>query len=146
MLLLPVKHLAGGCRGKKVNTATIVTYTIGFTAAALVAVLGYVYANRALRKIQARANRPLEDQGFAGGLSEYAPAAAAAGTFGQLQGLSEVSAESSPDSRQAMLSQATNYPADSPTNSTNHSPSQRRLLDPTPHVDSPSIQSLGSSV
>lgn len=41
--------------GKPANTATIVTYTLGFTAAALTAGLAYFYAKRALRKIEQRA-------------------------------------------------------------------------------------------
>ena len=45
-------------RGKPANTATIVTYTLGFTAAALTAGLAYFYAKRALRKIEQRALQP----------------------------------------------------------------------------------------
>ena len=45
------------CRGKPANTATVVTYTLGFSAAALVAGLAYFYAKRALRKIEQRAQQ-----------------------------------------------------------------------------------------
>ena len=48
-------------RGKPANTATIVTYTLGFTAAALTAGLAYFYAKRALRKIEQRALQPEVD-------------------------------------------------------------------------------------
>lgn len=49
------------CRGKPANTATVVTYTLGFTAAALTAGLAYFYAKRALRKIEQRALQPEAD-------------------------------------------------------------------------------------
>ena len=42
-------------RGKPANTATVVTYTLGFTAAALTAGLAYFYAKQALRKIEQQA-------------------------------------------------------------------------------------------
>ena len=48
-------------RGKPANTATIVTYTLGFTAAALTAGLAYYYAKRALRIIEQRALQPEVD-------------------------------------------------------------------------------------
>lgn len=49
------------CRGKPANAAMIVTYTLGFTAAALTAGLAYFYAKRALRKIEQRALQPEAD-------------------------------------------------------------------------------------
>ena len=48
-------------RGKPANTATIVTYTLGFTAAALTAGLAYYYAKRAMRIIEQRALQPEVD-------------------------------------------------------------------------------------
>ena len=45
------------CRGKPANTATIVSYTLGFTAATLTAGLAYFYAKKALRKIEQRASQ-----------------------------------------------------------------------------------------
>lgn len=127
-LLFPELVLSWLCRGKKVNTATVVTYTLGFTAAALVAILGYVYANRALQKIQARAQSSPDGQhsaltsdsnGFA------AIAGAQPGAADQWQATAAHGASS--DSQQAMLAEGTSYAADSPTASAS-SPSQHRLL------------------
>ena len=114
------------CRGKKVNTATIVTYTLGFTAAALVAILGYVYANRALRKIQARANRPQngQDSTLNGSAIHFS---SAGNVFERLQ---DSPMDSSPRSRQDMLSQEATYAAQSPRFSASSSPTQERLLQP----------------
>lgn len=47
--------------GKPANTATIVTYTLGFMAAALTAGLAYFYAKRALHKIEQRVQQHNSD-------------------------------------------------------------------------------------
>lgn len=125
------------CRGKKVNTATIVTYTLGFTAAVLVAILGYVYANRALQKIQARANRPQNGQGSAlnGSATDFT---SAGNVFGRLQ---DSPVDSSPGSRQDVLSQEATYAAQSPMFSASSSPTQQRLLQPGPQVVADAVES-----
>ena len=120
------------CRGEKVNTATKVTYSLGFTAAFLTALLGYVYAKRALHKIQARAQRPVLDHAHdphssASALSEPA------GTHASVcsERAPGIDAALSGSSRQHVLShqsEALNYAAESPTSSSDSSPTHRRLM------------------
>jgi len=106
-----------------------VTYTLGFTAAALVAGLAYFYAKRALRKIEQQAqqqdaNTPeLLLQGSAGNPRPKAITDEAA-----------LDALNSDETGQPMLLQQRprsdlDEAVESPTTS-DHSPSQRRLLHP----------------
>ncbi|KAA6423797.1 MAG: hypothetical protein FRX49_06368 [Trebouxia sp. A1-2] len=111
--------------GKPANTATIVTYTLGFTAATLVAGLAYFYAKRALRKIEQQAQqqdantpRPLL-QSSAGNARRKAVNDEAA-----------LDACNSDETGQPMLLQQHRSGLESPITSDGHSPSQRRLLHP----------------
>ena len=50
------------CRGKQANTASIISYSLASVSAILAAILGYVYAKRALRRIHERVNKEDDDQ------------------------------------------------------------------------------------
>ncbi|KAL0026478.1 hypothetical protein WJX77_001389 [Trebouxia sp. C0004] len=116
--------------GKPANTATIVTYTLGFTAAALVAGLAYFYAKRALRKIEQQAQQQdaITPQPFlqdsAGNARPKAISDEAA-----------LDALNSDETGQPMLLQQQHRSdldeaVESPTTSDGDSPSQHRLLHP----------------
>lgn len=101
------------------------TYTLGFTAATLVAGLAYFYAKRALRKIEQQAQqqdantpRPLL-QSSAGNARRKAVNDEAA-----------LDACNSDETGQPMLLQQHRSGLESPITSDGHSPSQRRLLHP----------------
>ena len=113
-------------RGKPANTATIVTYTLGFTAAALTAGLAYFYAKRALRKIEQQALQPEVDVPPDVLLIDDDPRHPKPQHIGPDQH-SSYEAELS---GQAMLLQqhSSNSEPDSPTISDSMSPSQRSTL------------------
>ena len=113
-------------RGKPANTATIVTYTLGFTAAALTAGLAYFYAKRALHKIEQRALPPEIN---------VPPGVLLTDDDARHQkppnnGLNQESSYQAELSGQAMLLQphSSNTEPDSPTILASTSPSQRSTL------------------
>ena len=114
------------CRGKPANTATIVTYTLGFTAAALTAGLAYFYAKRALRKIEQRAR--VQEIGVAPGILQ------AEASVRQLKAENGVAYQDGADeaerSGEPMLLEQhrNNASSGSPSMSEDNSPSQRRAL------------------
>lgn len=118
------------CRGKPANTATIVTYTLGFTAAALVGGLAYFYAKRALHTIEQRAQQ--QDVGVQGVLQSIAinqsrPKSTTDGA--------SMDGGNSDEQGQPMLPQQhrseIDDSSDSPTMSDDISPTHRRLLQPS---------------
>lgn len=122
------------CRGKPANTATVVTYTLGFTAAALVAGLAYFYAKRALLKIEQRA-QPLGNS-IAPPLWQNAPS-----NTGQSKVTTEAASEDDLDSDQSgqpMLLQQHRRDVDedraSLAVSDEDSPSQHKLLHSSHHM------------
>jgi len=118
------------CRGKPANTATIVTYTLGFTAAALVAGLAYFYAKRALRKIEQQAQQQDANtpQSF---LQNSTGNARSKATTDE----AALDALNSDETGQPMLLQQqhrsdVDEDVEYPTTSNGYSPSQHRLLHP----------------
>lgn len=112
-------------RGKPANTATIVTYTLGCTAAALTAGLAYFYAKRALHKLEQRAVNPETNEPPGVLLTDDDARHPKANN-----GLNQESSYEAELSGQAMLllQHSSNTEPDSSTISDSTSPSQRSTL------------------
>ena len=106
------------------------TYTLGFTAAALVAGLAYFYAKRALHKIEQQAQQ--QDANTPQPLLQNSTGSAGPKAINDEAALDALNSD---EPGQPMLLQQQhrsdlNDPVESPTTSDVDSPSQRRLLHP----------------
>ena len=122
-------------RGKPANTATIVTYALGFTAALLTAGLAYFYAKRALRKIEQGARQSEADQG-PGTLQTVSSRPSHQSHKSQNGTVYQGSSDDAELLGQPMLLRqpGSNAEVESPSRSADSSPSQRSALLPHPRL------------